>query len=108
MEAVTAELAVCDGFPPPPGLPRGDCILTWVNFDDGTVRVERADPRILISAELLDSIARDQPPQARLDPVASTTCSGAVLRITGVNRTVIYRIGQYLPAVHGYLAEWPD
>jgi hypothetical protein len=33
---------------------------------------------------------------------------GTVLKIDGVNRTVIYRIKDYVPAVHGYVAEWPD
>ena len=46
-----AELAVTDGMPPPADLPRGECICT--RLDDGTIRIDQADPRILISGELL-------------------------------------------------------
>jgi|HubBroStandDraft_6_1064221.scaffolds.fasta_scaffold00062_35 hypothetical protein len=121
-----AELAVTDGMPPPADLPRGECLLT--RFDDGRVRIDQADPRILISGELLDTIA-DAPHDvfvvgtgggayvvapgrsARLDTTACQAAhgyAGAVLHIHGVNRTVIYRIGEYVPRVHAYIAEWPD
>jgi hypothetical protein len=119
-----AELAVTDGMPPPDGLPRGE--FTCTRLDDGTIRVDQADPRILISAELLHAIALDSiiadgteafalnarldtagcvPPQQRgwLGPYA-----GAVLHVHGVNRTVIYRITGYLPRIRAYIAEWPD
>jgi hypothetical protein len=103
---VTAELATCDGSPPPQGLPRGECIMT--SLDDGTIRIDHADPRILISAEVLDAIVDERPPQASLDLAGCTTYDGAVLRIHGVNRTMVYRITEYVPSVRGYIAEWPD
>jgi hypothetical protein len=116
-----AELAVTDGMPPPGDLPRGECICT--RLDDGSIRVDRADPRVLISGELLDAIAVNSAIvdgteafalNARLDtagcmpPPWRATYVGGVLRIEGVNRTVVYRITDYLPRIHGYIGEWPD
>jgi hypothetical protein len=117
-----AELAVTDGMPPPADLPRGECICTRV--DGGNIRVDHADPRVLISGELLDAVARFGDSgvlagdwlalNARLDtagcmpPPWRATYVGAILRIDGVNRTVIYRITDYVPRVNGYIGEWPD
>jgi hypothetical protein len=117
-----AELAIRDGMPPPADLPHGECICTRV--DGGNIRVDQADPRVLISGELLDAVARFGDSghragnwlalNARLDttgcmpPPWRATYVGAVLRIEGVNRTVIYRITEYVPSVHGYIGEWPD
>lgn len=105
-----AELALRDGYLTPHDLPRGDCIMTRLYGDDGTIRlrIDHADPRILISAELLDGVADHPTPHARLDLAGCTTYDGAVLKISAVNRTVIYRITEYVPAIHGYIAEWPD
>ena len=82
-------------------------------LDDGILRIDHADPRILISAELPDLLADCPAPQsdAWLDV---TECRpgygyvGAVLHIEGVNRTVIYRIGEYMPHAPAYIGEWPD
>lgn len=104
--AVIPEPATRDGSPPPQDLPRGDCIMT--TLADGSIRIDRADPRILISAELLDAIVDDPPPHAWLDFSGCTTYDGAVLRICAVNRTAIYRITGYIPQIRGYIAEWPD
>jgi hypothetical protein len=116
-----AELAVRDGFTPPADLPRGECIMT--SLPDGGIRIDQADPRILISGELLDTVARfgdDDlagdwlPLNAYLDmtgcmpPPYRATYVGAVLKIDGVNRTVIYRIVDYVARVHGYIGQWPD
>ena len=107
-----AELALRDGCLAPHGLPDGEVVLT--RFIGGNVRVDRADPRILVSGELLDEIARDPGPPAWLDttgcapPPYRATYTGAVLRIEGVNRTVVYRITEYIPAIHAYIGEWPD
>jgi len=109
-----AELTVTDGMPPPADLPAGDCIMT--RLADGTVRIDHADPRILISAELLYGITDvlKPPPGVSLrwpsPPPASGRFlfNGAVLTIRGVNRTVIYRITEYVPRVRGYIGEWPD
>jgi len=116
-----AELAATDGMPPPGDLPHGDCICT--RLDDGTIRIDRADPRILISGELLQAVARHGAIadgteafalNARLDttgcmpPPWRATYTGAVLHINGVNQQVVYRITGYLPRVHAYVGEWPD
>jgi hypothetical protein len=95
-------------------MPTGECILTTLHDDYQPcgIRVERADPRILISAELLDTIATDPAPglslQMRVTGRTTYDHNDVLLKIHGANRTVIYRIGEYLPAVHGYIGEWPD
>lgn len=110
-----AELAVSDGMPPPDDLPRGEFWAT--SLADGGIRIDRADPRILISAEVLDAIVKDcwqggsfspEPPNAWLDLAGCTTYDGALLKINGVNRKVVYRIVTYVPRVRGFIAEWPD
>jgi hypothetical protein len=108
---MAAELAVTDGRPPPDDLPRGECIVTVV--EGGRVRIDHADPRVLISAELLveafiapaPGVSLSQPSEG---PNGTPFWEGAVLRIEAVNRTVIYRITGYVPRVRGYIGEWPD
>ena len=75
---------------------------------DGSVRIDRADPHILISAELLDHIADHPQPWAWLDTAGCETFIGALLRINGINRKVIYRITGWIPRIRGFIAEWPD
>jgi hypothetical protein len=95
------------------GLPTGDCICTR---EDHRVRVDQADPRVLIDAEVLATIDSQGPGawpwNASLDHAQSVHHGhgyvGSVLKIHGVNRTVIYRITGYVPSVHGYIGEWPD
>lgn len=109
-----AELAVTDGMPPPADLPRGD--FTCTSLADGGIRIHQADPRILISAVLLYEIAdgsspyagvtAEPPPREHWD--GHGAMEGALLKIQGVNRTVIYRICEYVPRIHAYIAEWPD
>jgi hypothetical protein len=113
-----AELTTRDGMPAPAGLPQGECFMT--SLSGGHLRVDRADPRILISGEVLDAIVRG----GGLDPAVDwpalnawlTTAGcvpghgyvGAVLHIRGVNRQVVYRIVDMVPRINGYIAEWPD
>jgi hypothetical protein len=107
------ELAVTDGMPPPADLPRGECFMTSL-YDEHHqltgLRIDRADPRILISAEVLEAIdLSSRYPFAELDLTGCTgTVIGALLKIHGVNRRVIYRITEYVPRVNGYIGEWPD
>lgn len=110
---MVAELAVTDGRPPPGDLPRGECIVT--TMADGRLRIDHADPRVLISAELLAEAFVRPAPGVSIDtamvsdgPNGTPFWEGAVLKIRGVNRTVIYRIGEYVPRVRGYIGEWPD
>lgn len=77
------------------------------------VRIVRADPRILISAEVLAETFVQPAPGVSLSqpsdgPNGTPFWEGAVLLIEGVNRTVVYRIGEYVPCVRGYIGEWPD
>ena len=109
-----AELAVGNHPLLPDDLPRGECICT--RLDDGSIRIDQADPRILISEELLDSTIgipnRYLPlPNVQVDLTGCSPrdgCVGAILKINGVNRTVIYRIAEFVPRIHAYIAEWPD
>lgn len=109
------ELAVRDGFQPPADLPTGEFML-WPTGTGDQFTIARADPRILISGELLEAICRGDGASGvsfERDCVCSAVLNchhrtGGALKIHGVNRTVIYRIGEYLPAVHGYIGEWPD
>ncbi len=117
-----AELAARDGGPPPAGLPDGELIVHRVK---DRLWIAHADPRILISGELLDSFpiavdsfgaTPDGPAlmlehHAWLDTAGCTDGTGyvgAVLHIDGVNRQVVYRITDMVPRIHGYIGEWPD
>lgn len=109
------ELALRPGYETPRDLPQGECILRGHYDVHGrleSVEITRADPRVLISAELLGHVAASPSPAGSLTmadgPNGTPFFAGALLKIEGVNRTVIYRIGEYIPAVHGYVAEWPD
>lgn len=97
--------------PRAPALPDGDCTVT--SLEDGRLRIDHADPRILISAELLEVIRdrpvpgvslREAPRSSRSGPIGI----GSVLRIEALNRTVIYQIVDYAGSVHGYIGQWPD
>lgn len=78
----------------------GDCILTR-HWDDDRLTVDQADPRIIVSAEFLEQFREDKGD-------SEVTLSGDVLRIEASNRTVIYRIGEKVPHMLAYFAEWPD
>jgi hypothetical protein len=102
-EPVVAELATRDGLPPPPGLPTGEFRCT--GLDHGAIRIDHADPRILISTELLYEIVANPTPHAQL---VHDLPGHPLLKIRGVNRTVIYRIVEWLPRICGAIGEWPD
>ena len=76
----------------------GELALTWL--DGGrAVYIEQADPRIWITDDLLRLI----------EPGSSChELTGTLLKIYGVNRTVVYRIGEKVPHMRAYEAEWPD
>ena len=85
----------------------GECVVTQLLQPDGSVRfrIDRADPVVRLSPELLGYIPSSGWP---------ATFDGKVLRIYGVNRTVVYRIRDVLeprPGEYGhwdYVGEWPD
>jgi hypothetical protein len=96
----------------------GDCVMS-LNEDD-TLTVQQADPRILISAELLEKIAAGRYHRAvtltgdadRITRAHQGTHypdgPDMVLTINAANRKVIYRIAEYLFERDSYVAEWPD
>jgi len=67
---------------------------------DGDVYIDRADPKICISDELLRML--------RYAPGKGVSVDGDVLRIDAANRSVVYRIGAHDDALRCYYAEWPD
>ncbi|MFN2636878.1 MAG: hypothetical protein ABR585_07630 [Gemmatimonadaceae bacterium] len=77
----------------------GTCTLTR-RWDDGTLTVDQADPRVLVTTEFLNEVRQAASPDV--------TLAGDVLTIHGVNQKVIYRIGEYLMQPDAYVAEWPD
>ena len=93
-------------------LPDGEVIVHRVK---GSIWIARADPRVLISGELLAATMGIRNGLLPL-PVALdlTGCRpghgyvGAVLRIDGINRQVVYRIVDMVPRINAYIAEWPD
>lgn len=90
-------------------LPKGTCKYSR---RDGTLWIDHADPRIIISAELIDMAARGELRSEvtfdRLNFTRPNGHVGALLRIRAANRHVIYRLTEYLPWCSGYVAEWPD
>ncbi len=65
------------------------------------LEVVRADPRVMISEELIDEIrAASDDSDCRL--------AGDVLTIDAVNQRVIYRLGDQVPDRYARYAEWPD
>lgn len=107
-----AELApVVPGDPRMSGLPKG----SWsFSRRDGRPWIDRADPRVLISLELLDMIVRGEcVPEVSVrvrDPrYSGPGCwLGAVIRVEAANRTVLYRLAEYKEWCFAYVAEWPD
>lgn len=76
----------------------GDCVLTKVGE---AVRIDRADPVILIGAELLTAIELGYGDQG-------CELRDGVLELRGINRTVRYRIGDYSVRDHRYVGELID
>lgn len=95
----------------------GDCICTAIT-EDGEftgVRVEKADPRVLISGKLLADFHKEM-------QFGSLTCAGTercpvgdTFAIDGINQRVVYVVvkpehrwleGDGFP--NAYIAEWPD
>ena len=93
----------------PPDAPCGICTTAW---RDGELHIDHADPRIVISAFLVDTIAFGMAaPQASLTMTGKTIANGhvgALLKIRGVNRQVVYRLTEWLPSIRAYIGEWPE
>ena len=77
----------------------GDVIIS--RRDDGAAIIDRADPKTLITAEMVDAVRAGRcEPWARLD--------GDVLTLEGVNRRVVYRIDFDSYSYDTYRMQWPD
>jgi hypothetical protein len=82
---------------------RGELVLTLLG--QGTrLRVEQADPRILISGPLVRQALGAGPGWLR----PGCELSSDRLVIEAENGRLVYRIGAYLPELDCYEAEWPD
>jgi hypothetical protein len=99
----------------PAGL--GDVTLRSIYGDRGqvaAVEVLHADPRVLISGEVLRQIHDGKPEETVPFAGADHPGVGGVLRIHAVNRTLVYRIASDAPVADGYempdayIGEWPD
>lgn len=101
----------------------GECRVTSLHDGSGIwtrLHIDRADPRILITGELAEgwkACGGDflpwNPflafrPGPEVSPVLADGPEGWLVTIQGDDRTVIYRIGKYLPGLDCYEAEWPD
>lgn len=82
--------------------PIGECVIEVM--DDHRLTIVQADPRILISAQIVDALRADEPAY----PAGWVTLDGDLLRVEGINLTVIYRIGPKAHDRFAYLAEWVD
>jgi hypothetical protein len=100
----------------------GECVFT-THFPSGEPEfytIDHADPHILISDEILNEIrdngcdgrVRLDLPQ-RIDHQCPNTQPGwcfkdCIVHFNAANRTVIYRIGDYIPERNTWEASWPD
>lgn len=76
----------------------GECVVTAVG---DRLRVDRADPEIVIAPEFLDEIRAGRHHE-------DVHLVGDLLRIEALNRRVVYRVGEMIPDRRGYYAAWPD
>ena len=97
----------------------GECVVTSLHDHRGyceRVRIDRADPRVLITATLLEEWLaygtgafvdlRPGPDASPLPGLHGFT--GWLVTVRGENQTVVYRVGQKVPHALAYEAEWPD
>lgn len=67
--------------------------------------IEQADPRLVISAELVDQIVGSPHPNVFVE-LTGRDYVGALLKIRGVNRNVVYRLAGWYPSIRAYLGEF--
>lgn len=85
----------------------GHCVIRreLASLDDSLI-IERADPKIWVSAEFLAEVECGTPTRAGGRPYAEI--DGDLIRINADNRTVVYRLGEHHFELDVYEAEWPD
>jgi hypothetical protein len=72
----------------------GECYVSQV---EGKIRVERADPEILIAVSMLDEVAAGRGAE-------HVSLDGDVFTIRGSNRTVVYDLGELTDDGHARTA----
>ena len=88
------------------GLPAGICTTSWRN---GQAWIDQADPRLVISAEIVDTAALGTSPYMSLAVTGQTGGHvGALLKLHAANRQVVYRLTEWVPSIRGYVGEWPE
>jgi hypothetical protein len=87
----------------PPGAPSGT-FRAHGELDE--LVIDHADPRLVIGAELVDHIVDNPHPRAFVDLAGCKDYMGALLKIRGVNRTVIYRLTDWYPSIRAFLGEF--
>jgi hypothetical protein len=94
--------------------PRYGEVILHRTYSPDRLHIVAADPRALISEELLDRF-RVHPGRCNDtgrtcgDEVSLQVVDGAeVLTIQAANRTLVYRVGEHLPDRRAYVIEWPD
>lgn len=86
----------------------GECIITR---RDGRLWIDRADPRVAITVQLLNEIicGRTLPGVTIRHPDnGALSLRGSVIRIEAANRTVLYRLEECLDWCSCWTAVWPD
>jgi hypothetical protein len=101
---MSAPASGCNGQNPSHRDRVGDCVVREVN---GWPLVERADPVVLVSADLLQEVSVAT---VNDDPGRFASLDGDVLTIHGINRKVVYRVDftAWDEWNDAYRAEWPD
>jgi hypothetical protein len=76
---------------------------------DGRLRVEHADPRILMSHSLFHMLFMGECTDAlEYAPGPDGGHQGAIIKIHGSNGTWIYRVEKFISHEDGWLLVWPD
>lgn len=95
--------------------PPGSLVLRHDDGPDMPARVVTASPQLNFGDELLhDILTSDSPlyPEMRLERpvhVAPHTCyEGYLLHIDASDQHLVYRIHEYVPEKHHWVARWPD
>lgn len=95
-------------------VPIGECVLAVSNHPLGRLQereliIERADPKVRITDELLEEIRYAQNRYLAMGVEPLATVVGDVLTLNGRDGVVIYRLtGNYDPKTCSWLAVWPD
>ena len=94
--------------PWPAHAPTGIVTTSW---RDGEAWIDHADPRVVISAAIIDTAAFKMSPYMTLTMTGQTIANGhvgALLKLHAANRDVVYRLTEWLPSIRAYIGEWPE